>query len=229
MSTTFRQGYYIFNIPDEAAYFIAFMAQAFVESSSHDDLGYLNLFIMSEMDWFRGRSPRWFSAPTYAGYKGYEAPPTTADKMSNYSGMTGLFVMNMLFHEVCHNFKGHTVDGLKQVAALRRQGQNAEAAALLIENEADADRCAAELALKTGSPPGLTMAATLAIPIVMGDAPTMTHPLSRDRIVQAQLYDERALSTAADRGLFPQEHVGKAHAVTSELLRVLEDYHRRYN
>lgn len=229
MSTSYQNRQYVIIVPDEAAFFVAFMAKSIMDSSKNADFGYLNLFIMSEMDWFRNRSARWYDAATYASFKGDDAPPTAEKDMGGYSGMTNLLVMNMLFHEVCHNFQGHTLNGLQEAAKLRRRGRHAKAAALLIENEADADRCAAGLALKAGIPPGITLAATLAVSIVMGDSLNATHPMSRDRIERARLYDERALSSAADRGLFPRDLVQKAGAFSGELLRTFEKYHRLYN
>jgi hypothetical protein len=229
MIASYQDGRYLIWLPDESSYFQWMMAQAMAELSAHEDLGYFNLLIMSEMDWFRGRSPRWYSATTYAAFQGYPPPPTDPGNIGTSMGLAALVMLPMLFHEICHHTLRHTTDGARQINALRQQGRSDELSALSIRNELTADRCAAELTIRAGGLPSYSMTAALALSIVMGDAPSATHPMSNERIVLARQYDREAIASAVDRGLFPANLAEPASRLSEVLFDQLADYHERYN
>lgn len=228
MISRYQSGRYTVLIPDEAAYFYALMAQSLWEVNANKDRGYINLFIMSEMDWFRGRSPRWYQAATYSKYHGYPPPPTKEGDFNNYNGVQAYLMTVVLLHEICHHTLGHTRAGAERISTLIKENRQSEASSLSIANEIAADRCAADFSANIGFVPSVGIAANLAVPIVMGNAASPTHPISTDRIRQAKMFDEAAIQTAVRRGMLKPDQAATARTASEEFIAELEDYHRHY-
>lgn len=228
MISRYQSGRYAVLIPDEAAYFYALMAQSLWEVNANKDRGYINLFIMSEMDWFRGRSPRWYQPATYSKYHGYPPPPTKEGDFNNYIGVQTYLMTVVLLHEICHHTLGHTRAGAERISALLKENRQSDASKLSIANEIAADRCAAGFSAKIGFVPSVGVAATLAVPIVMGNAASATHPLSTDRIRQARIFDEAAIQAAVRRGMLKPDQAATARTASEAFIAELQDYHSRY-
>lgn len=180
------------------------------------------------MDWFRGRSARWYQPATYSKYHGYPPPPTKGGDFNNYIGVQTYLMTVVLLHEICHHTLGHTRAGAQRISALLQRNRLSEASSLSLANEIAADRCAASFSAKVGFIPSVGVAANLAVPIVMGNAASATHPISTDRIRQARIFDNAAIQTAVRLGMLKPEQAATAQTASEEFIAELEDYHRLY-
>ena len=174
-------GRYI-EIPGDAAVYQLGLIGSLYSTIATGNGGFFNLFLMSELDWFGGKSPRWYNPAPYAQWAGYVASEYLPGDDMRYSGIVALTHGSMVLHEMCHHIEGHLDDPMLDLLGALDDAREAEQRKA---NELEADRCAAAIATRAGLPADLSALLNLSVAIVAGDAPSNTHPLSKERIEQA--------------------------------------------
>lgn len=178
------------DVPDEAAIFQLGLATSLYYSMVNDNDGFFNLFLMSEVDWWSQRSPRWYDPQVYGDWAGLPVSNGDMGEDDRFGGIIILVSGNMMLHEMCHHLLGHVdppmITRFQQLDAAGRK-------ALSIANELAADRCSAERGVAAGIPPDLAILLNLSSSIVLGDRPSNTHPSALARFEQARSYTPRAL------------------------------------
>ena len=178
-------------IPAEAAYYQVTMAGTMYDVGRTDNLGYMNLFVMSEVDYWSRTSPRWYQSNIYSDWIGAPRWDDSVASDPRFVGLIWLINGGMVLHEICHHLRGHVDPAMMaRFAALDPVGKRN----LSIANEMEADACATELGAKGGLLPDLSLALNLAGSIVMGDRPSNTHPTSAQRFAAAKLLRNDALN-----------------------------------
>ena len=209
-------------IPAEAAYYQVTLAGSMYDVGRTDNLGYMNLFMMSEADYWSRKSPRWYQSNIYSDWIGAPRWDDSVADDPRFIGLIWLINGGMVLHEVCHHLRGHVGSAMMaRYAALDAAGKRE----LSIANEMEADACAAELGAKGGLLPDLSLALNLASSVVMGDRPSNTHPTSAARFHAAKALRQDALDAIlthpenADLSVTEADYVGAVDELWASLER----------
>lgn len=215
MMSRYEAGKYLIFIPDEASYFFMMMGASLAEVSNNRDLGFVNLLMMSELDFHGNKVRRWYNPQRYAKHQNYPPAPTVGGTGVTWEGMQAYLITEVLLHEICHHSLGHT----------RATSKDSRSS---IGNEIEADRCAARHSANIRLPPGLGLAANLSIAILMGDADTATHPISSNRIRKVAQFDRDAIDQLEARGTLKPDAAKQSREASDMFIKQLEEWRSIY-